>query len=142
MDQYYLEATQESGKAFFSQDIPGEFYMLNLLQFRELANYSEFPNLSPTESISGKQAYQRYMKHTLPLLNAIGSEVVFQGSSGTFLIGPQAEKWDWMLLVRHKSRKAFMGLASNKEYLAGKGHRNAALHDSRLLPIVEGSFAT
>ncbi|GAA5522772.1 hypothetical protein Asal01_02735 [Fodinibius salicampi] len=33
MDQYYLEATQESGKVFFSQDIPEEFYMLNLLQF-------------------------------------------------------------------------------------------------------------
>ncbi|GAA5522771.1 hypothetical protein Asal01_02734 [Fodinibius salicampi] len=76
------------------------------------------------------------------MLNAIGSEVVFQGSRGTFLIGPQAEQWDWMLLVRHKSRKAFMGLASNKEYLAGKDHRNAALHGSRLLPIVEGSYAT
>lgn len=142
MNQYYLEATQESGKAFFTQDIPGEFYMLNLLRFQEVADYSDFPKLSPTESISGKQAYQRYMQHTLPLLKAIGSEVVFQGSSGPFLIGPQAEQWDWMLLVRHKSRKAFMGLASNKEYLAGIGHRNAGLLDSRLLPIVEGSFVT
>lgn len=116
--------------------------MLNLLLFRDVADYSDFPKLSPTESISGKQAYQRYMKHTLPLLKAIGSEIVFQGGSGTFLIGPQAEQWDWMLLVRHKSRVAFMELASNKEYLAGVGHRNAALFDSRLLPIVEGAFAT
>lgn len=142
MSPYYIEATQESGKAFFSQDIPGEVYMLNLLLFRDVADYSDFPKPSPTESISGIQAYQRYMKHTLPLLKAIGSEVVFQGSSGTFLIGPQAEQWDWMLLVHHKSREAFMGLASNKEYLAGIGHRNAALLDSRLLPIVKSSLAT
>lgn len=140
MTEFYLEATQEAGKAFFSQNIPGEFFMLNLLHFRDVADYSDFPKLSPTESISGKQAYQRYIKHTLPLLKKIGSEVVFQGGSGTFLIGPQAEQWDWMLLVRHKSREAFMRLASNKEYLAGLGHRNAALLDSRLLPIVEGAF--
>jgi hypothetical protein len=30
-----------------------------------------------------------------------------------------------------------MAFASNQEYLAGLGHRTAALEDSRLLPLVE-----
>ena len=30
-----------------------------------------------------------------------------------------------------------MEFASNQEYLAGIGHRTAALEDSRLLPLVE-----
>jgi hypothetical protein len=34
--------------------------------------------------------------------------------------------------------RAFLEFASNPDYLAGMGHRLAALEDSRLLPIVEG----
>lgn len=40
------------------------------------------------------------------------------------------------MLVRHESLEAFMAMANNSAYLAGIGHRVAALKDSRLLPIV------
>jgi hypothetical protein len=39
--------------------------------------------------------------------------------------------------VRQKSVEEFMAFASNEDYLAGIGHRLAALEDSRLLPIEE-----
>lgn len=39
------------------------------------------------------------------------------------------------MLIKQKSLAEFMSLASNQEYLAGMGHRNAALLDSRLLPM-------
>lgn len=68
----FLEATRESGKAFFSQDIPGEVLMLNLLRFRDVADYAPTPELMPDEHISGRAAYQRYVEHTLPLLGARG----------------------------------------------------------------------
>lgn len=35
---------------------------------------------------------------------------------------------------------SFLAFATNKEYLAGIGHRTAALEDSRLLPLVADSF--
>jgi len=41
------------------------------------------------------------------------------------------------MLVRHANPKRFMAMATNEDYLAGIGHRVAALEDSRLLPIVE-----
>lgn len=41
------------------------------------------------------------------------------------------------MLVRHQSVEAFLGMAKNYDYMAGWGHRVAALEDSRLLPIVE-----
>ena len=41
------------------------------------------------------------------------------------------------MLVRQKSLSDFMAFASNQEYLAGIGHRTAALEDSRLLQLVE-----
>lgn len=46
-----------------------------------------------------------------------------------------------VMLVRQRSVSDFMAFASNQEYLAGIGHRVAALEDSRLLPIVEGEVA-
>jgi hypothetical protein len=59
------------------------------------------------------------------------------GTGGFYLIGPLDERWDVVMLVRHASLDAFMAMAKNQEYLAGIGHRVAALEDSRLLPIVE-----
>lgn len=109
--------------------------MLNLLRFRERADYSNHSELAPETPISGRQAYERYMKHTLPFLAGAGGELQFVGTSGPYLIGPPDEKWDQVMLVRHASVQAFMGMAQNQGYLAGIGHRIAALQDSRLLPI-------
>ncbi|HMB92799.1 MAG TPA: hypothetical protein VKP65_18260 [Rhodothermales bacterium] len=142
MTAYFLETTQASGKAFFTRDIPGEVLMLNLLRFREVADYAAFPELAPNEPISGREAYQKYMEHTLPFLRESGGEIVFQGEGGSYLIGPQEESWDFVLMVRHKSRSTFMEFASNEAYLAGTGHRSAALLDARLLPIIEREVAT
>ncbi|MEO0895452.1 MAG: DUF1330 domain-containing protein [Bacteroidota bacterium] len=133
----YLDATQEAGKAFYMRNMGDNLVMLNLLRFREHADYSGLSELAPKESISGKEAYQLYMDHTLPFLETAGSEVLFFGEGGDFLIGPSEEKWDAVLMVRHKSASAFLAFAQNKEYLAKAGHRKAALLDSRLLPIGE-----
>ena len=134
----YLDLTQESGRAFFSQKVSGPLVMLNLLRFREVADYASNPTLAPSVPITGRQAYQRYMDHTSPYLRASGGEVTFFGNADRFLIGPSDERWDAVMLVRQSSRAAFLAFASNPECMAGIGHRVAALEDSRLLPIVEG----
>ena len=41
------------------------------------------------------------------------------------------------MLVRQRSVEQFFSFASNPDYLAGMGHRTAAVVDSRLLPVVE-----
>ncbi len=111
--------------------------MLNLLRFHEVADYAQYPELAPATPISGEQAYRRYIAHTEPFLRQSGGEVRFFGKGGPFLIGPHVERWDAAMLVRQDSVASFMAFASNKDYLAGMGHRVAALEDSRLLPIVE-----
>lgn len=133
----YIDPTQESGEAVFSKDSGGEVVMLNLLRFKEIADYSAYPELAPEEPISGQEAYQIYMAHTSPILAEKGGSLQFMGMGGHYLIGPIEEKWDMLLLVRHKSLTVFREFADHPEYLAIKGHRTAALEDSRLLPIVE-----
>jgi hypothetical protein len=133
----YLEPTQDAGRAFVMRGIKGEVVMLNLLRFRKLADYSATPELAPETPISGAEAYDRYVAHTLPFLKASGGELMFLGTGGAFLVGPDSERWDMVMLVRQASTESFIAFASDADYLAGTGHRTAALEDSRLLPLSE-----
>jgi hypothetical protein len=137
MQEKYLTPTQEAGRDFIMRQISGSVVMLNLLRFREIADYSETPEIAPTQPISGEAAYQLYIEHTLPHLEKSGGAIVFMGKGGHFLVGPTNERWDAMLLIRQQSVEAFMAFAQDQEYLKGIGHRTAALEDSRLLPLIE-----
>ncbi len=136
----YLEPTQESGRAFFMRGITGRVVMLNLLRYRAIADYSASPALAPAMPITGEAAYRLYMERTAPHLEKAGGKLLFFGQGGSFLIGPDNERWDAAMLVQQSSSAAFMAFASNAEYLAGIGHRTAALEDSRLLPLQESGW--
>lgn len=137
MTKHFIEPTQESGMALFMRNITGPVVMLNLLRFREIADYAANPELAPDAPISGREAYQKYMDFTLPFLKASGGDVLFIGDGGKYLIGPLEEEWHMAMLVQQSSVDDFVAFSSNQEYLAGIGHRTAALEDSRLLPLVE-----
>jgi len=131
----YLEPTQQSGRAFIKREMQGNVVMLNLLRFRETADYSANPELAPEQAISGAEAFDHYIRHTLPFLHESGGDVQFLGTGGSFLIGPEHERWDLVMMVRQSSVESFLAFSSHKEYLAGIGHRTAAIADSRLLPV-------
>ena len=73
----------------------------------------------------------------LPIPCRSGGQLTFVGEGGPFLIGPADERWDRVMLVRQSSAQFFLAFAEDDGYLAGLGHRIAALADSRLLPLVE-----
>lgn len=131
----HLEPTRDAGRRFVMRAIEGEVAMLNLLRFRAIADYSASPGLTPARPVSGAEAYDRYVAHTLPLLRASGGDLLFLGDGGAFLIGPADERWDRVMLVRQASMASFLAFAEDGAYRAGVGHRTAALADSRLLPL-------
>jgi len=132
----YLDVTSESGKIFYQEFIgKGKIVMLNLLKYKVDADYTNLESIKPENQISGQEAYQLYIKYTLPELKKAGSKILFFGNSNAFLIGPDYEHWDCVLLIEHQSVKKFMEFAQNETYLRTMGHRTAALEDSRLLPI-------
>ncbi len=139
----FLKPTDEAGKQFY-QDFSdkGRVTMLNLLKFKDKADYSGLDSLKPANEITGKEAYQLYMDKTLVELKKIGSKVIFYGDSRNFLIGPKDETWDAVLLIEHQSLSKFLTFAQDKNYLKNAGHRTAALEDSRLLPINENMEIT
>ena len=72
-----------------------------------------------------------------PALEASGGSVGFLADGGHLFIGPADEYWDLAMLIHQASIEDFFAFADNDAYLAGIGHRTAALLDSRLLPLVE-----
>ncbi|CUU59890.1 DUF1330 domain-containing protein [Frankia sp. CcI49] len=133
----YLDPSDENARLFFARGIEGPFTMLNLLRFRDWADYSAHPDLAPPEPIPGHLAYDRYVRHTLPYLAASGGSVEFFGVGGHPFVGPTDERWDLVMLIRQGGVADFLAFASNEGYLAGVGHRTAALADSRLIPLVD-----
>ncbi len=133
----YIEPTQDAGRLFVQRGLAGPVVMLDLLRFRDVADYSAHPELAPAMPISGAEAFDLYVRRTLTFLIESGGEVLFRGAGGPVLIGPADERWDMAMLIRQASVASFLSFAGNEDYRAGLGHRAAAIADSRLLPLSE-----
>ncbi|GMQ98841.1 MAG: DUF1330 domain-containing protein [Acidimicrobiia bacterium] len=131
----HISPTQEAIAAFIARDIPGPLKMLNLLRFRDTADYSEYPDLAPDGSLTGEEAYDLYGAAVLPLLDSFGAKPILMGTGGSLLIGPEDAQWDRVLVVEYPSVAKFLEFIQSPDYQAVSGHRTAALADSRLLPI-------
>jgi uncharacterized protein (DUF1330 family) len=134
----YLAPTQELGRRFVMRGLTGNVIMLNLIRLRTVADYSGFPDLAPESPVSGRAAYDLYIEHTLPYLQKSGGRLDFLAEGGSWLIGPEDERWDLALLVRQKDMETFFGFEQDPDYMKILGHRTAAVEDSRLLPLAEG----
>ncbi len=136
--QKHLHPKPDSGKQFYLDfHDKGKVVMLNLLKYRSTADYSDLEAIRPEGELTGEETYRLYMEHTWPELEKAGSRVLYFGTANHFLIGPDHEQWDAILLVEHASVAKFMEFAQNEDYLRTAGHRTAALEDSRLLPSTE-----
>ncbi|GGZ68406.1 DUF1330 domain-containing protein [Algibacter mikhailovii] len=134
----YINATEKTGKEFYLNFIEkGKIVMLNLIKFKDKADYTNLESINLQMNISGEQAYKLYTDNTAEALNKIGSRILFYGKSTGFLIGPESEKWDAILLVEHQSLQKFMEFSQSETYLNNVKHRTAGLEDSRLLPSTE-----
>ena len=123
-----LKSFVESG----TDDSP--LVMINLLRYREQAAYAEG---FAAEPCSGREAYQRYGAVAAQRIASVGGRMVWMGSVRATLIAPDAEEWDDAVLVEYPSRKAFLEMVSQPEYLAAAPHRTAALEDSRLIATTQ-----
>lgn len=137
MSQNYLSPTFEAGKHLFMKNIEGSVINMNLIRLKKEADYSQYPDLQPSEKISGWDAYFTYIRETEPFLRESGGEILFIGKGDQFLIGPDHEYWDICMLIRQKSVNDFFSFEKNEAYMKIMGHRIAAVEDSRLLPLEE-----
>jgi uncharacterized protein (DUF1330 family) len=121
-----LTPTREQIEALAADQSDDPIVMLNLLRFKAEADGVD-------AGVSGEDAYRRYGEATEPFLERVGGRVLSLVATAQSVIGPAEPEWDAVLLVEYPSRKAFLQMATDPEYLKIHAHREAALEDSRLV---------
>ncbi len=97
----------------------GPVWMVNLMKYREVANYTD----GRETSISGREADDLYAP--LGPLAAIGAEVVFVADVERQLVGTPT--WDRIGIVKYPTRKAFTEMQSRSDFRELHEHKDAGM---------------
>lgn len=116
-------ATDEQREAFAAPGPEGPIVMVNLLKFRERAEYED----GSDDELSGRDAYQRYAAAVGPLVRKHGGRFVFAGDVTHLTIGQADDMWDEVALVEYPNRAALFAMATSAEYQEAAVHRTAGL---------------
>jgi uncharacterized protein (DUF1330 family) len=128
----YIDPDRSQFDAFKDLDRDAELNMLNLVQFRDLANYPGDHQLA-RDGLTGAEAYQNYGKETASILEKVGGSILWRGAFELTLIGPSDETWDVMFIARYPNAHAFLAMVSDPDYQKAVVHRQAAVKTSRLI---------
>jgi len=128
MPESTLDPTSQQLSALSADRSEATIVMVNLLRFKHRAD-----GVLADESVSGEEAYRRYGEAVASSLARVGGSLEFVGQGKQTVIGPDGERWDLIALVRYPSRKAFIEMVGDPEFLQKHELRNAALADSRLI---------
>ncbi len=121
-----IEPSKDQIGLLTSSTDSGSIVMVNLLRFKDLADGID-------EGASGAEAYGHYAAAVAPFLQGVGGRVLAAAVCEDSIIGPETAEWDMVALVEYPSRKAFLTMTTDPEYLKIHAHRVAALSDSRLI---------
>lgn len=113
----------EQAAAFFGAAEDGPFVMINLLKFKEHADY---PDGSDAD-LSGREAYARYGAGVQACLAAVGGKALYAGAVTELMLGEVDELWDMVALAQYPSRAAMLTMIQSPDYQAIEKHRVAGL---------------
>jgi uncharacterized protein (DUF1330 family) len=114
---------KEQITSFFGGPENGPFVMVNLLKFKETAEYAD----GSDADLSGARAYARYGKGIQACLAAVDGRQIYAGPVTGLMIGEVEELWDMVALVEYPSLAAMQKMMSSPEYRAIEVHRKAGL---------------
>ena len=118
--------TKAQFKGFFEADHGKPINMVNLLKFKETADYPEGHELHG-KAMSGAQAYALYVKAVTQILHSFGGEAVFSGQVERLTVGQIDELWDSVMIARYPSKKHMADMVQSPQYQAITVHRTAGL---------------
>jgi hypothetical protein len=133
-----VNPTPEQLRAMVEQGPDGAIVMVNLLKYREKADYAS-DRAEAKETVSGLDAYRRYGAVALKCVGEAGGGIVWAGAQGFVFIGGSEQDWDEVVCVRYPSRQAFLGMIARPDYLAATYHRDAGLARTALLCCKAGT---
>lgn len=113
----------EQAMSFFGMEEDGPFVMVNLLRFKEKAEYAD----GSDSHLSGAEAYARYGEEVRKLVEGLGGRIRYQGRVAGLLLGEVEDMWDVVALAEYPSLAAFREMAMSPAMHAIEHHRVAGL---------------
>jgi uncharacterized protein (DUF1330 family) len=123
------QPTPEQFQALFEKAPPGPLIMLNLLKFKDKAEYGNGREID----ISGLEAYAIYGSFMKKRLEADGGRFIFSANTHLLVIGDGDLEWDAVGIVEYASLKSFKEIVFSPEYEEASLHREAGLEHQLLI---------
>lgn len=108
---------------FFGAPEDGPFVMVNLLKFKDRAEYED----GSDAHLTGAEAYARYGEAVRQLVEGLGGKIRYAGRVTGLLLGEVEELWDAVALAEYPSLAAFRDMALSPQMQAIEHHRKAGL---------------
>lgn len=128
----HVDPSRENWQTF--KDLPRDrpIHMLNLIKFRDLAEYPEgHPNHG--KGLTGREAYEIYKAGFQRVVANDGAAMVWEAPIECVVTGPPDE-WDEAFVMGYPNSAVFMAMVKNEDYVRDVlPHRTAAVADSRLI---------
>jgi uncharacterized protein (DUF1330 family) len=128
----FIDPSRSNFEAFKALPRDEPIHMLNLLRYRELAEYPE-GHVHCGNGWSGRRAYEEYGAASGPIFQRVGGTLVWRGAFQTMVTGPDDERWDDGFVAQYPNAAAFLEMIKDPDYQRAVINRTAALSDSRLV---------
>ena len=135
-EELYLDPTRESFDAFKALPRDTPVNMLNLLTFRDHAEYPE-GHANADLGWTGARAYQEYGTTSGAVFSRVGGSIIWRGTMESMLIGPQDKNWEVAFIARYPTSGAFMEMVTDPDYKKAVINRQAGVLTSRLIRFGE-----
>ena len=121
----YGKVDREYGKrlAATPADQDGPVWMVNLMKYREVADYSG----AGASAITGREADDAYTPRES--LAAIGATIVFAADVDTQLLG-DSPRWDRVGVVKYPTRRSFIEMQSRPDFVEKHVHKDAGMQQT------------
>ena len=110
-------------KGFVEGEIDSPISMLNLLKFKDKAEYED----GRTTDLTGREAYQIYALAVAKLVENTGGKVLFGAEVSRLMLGEVEELWDTVAIAQYPSRRKMLEMMMSPEYAEISVHRTAGL---------------
>ena len=131
-----VHPSKEQMEGFLEGDSDTPIAMINLLKFKEKAEYED----GRDTDLTGEQAYAIYGKEVVEHLKKVGGKISFGGSINRLMLGEVEELWDTTFIAKYPSKKAMLKMITDPDYLESNKHRVAGLAGQLNIEVKEYKF--
>lgn len=113
----------ERMKQFMEPGPDGPIFMVNLLKFKDKAEYED----GRETDLTGREAYAIYGNAVMDVLKKFGGKPVFMGDVTFLALGQVEELWDEIAIASYPSRADMVRMSISPEWQEISVHRTAGL---------------